>query len=268
MPAALVAYAKSTDLRQPRTLANQFDDETFLLVAMYAAHGYAVVATDYLGYAKSVFPYHPYLHADSEATSVIDSIRAARNAATNAGASLSGKVMLTGYSQGGHSSMAAHRAIERDYNKEINVVAGAHLAGPYNLSGSLKSTIVIAGYQFFVPFMITAWQKIYGTIYSDVTTVFKSPYSNYIEGLLPSATLNLTTLVSTSRLPGGPSVTPTEARDLVFQSAYIIDTQTNGQKAFFLAAKKNDLLGWNPKASSCCAVARATLPCAPRCTRA
>ena len=120
---------------------------------MYAAQGYAVVATDYLGFAKSTYSYHPYLHADSEASSVIDSIRAARNAASGVGSTLSGKVMLTGYSQGGHSSMAAHRAIERDNAGEINVVAGAHLAGPYNLSGSLKSTAVIAGYQFFVPYL-------------------------------------------------------------------------------------------------------------------
>ena len=69
---------------------------------------------------------------------MIDSIRAARAAAFGQGVALSGKVMLTGYSQGGHSSMAAHRAIERDNAGEINVVAGAHLAGPYNLSGSFK----------------------------------------------------------------------------------------------------------------------------------
>ena len=246
-PAALVAYAKGTDVQKPRTLANPADGETFLLVAMYAAQGYAVVATDYLGFAKSAYAYHPYLHADSEATSVIDSIRAARNAATKAGASLSGKVMLTGYSQGGHSSMASHRAIERDNDDEIHVAAGAHLAGPYNLSGSFKSTVVIAGYQFFVPFLITSWQKIYGTIYSNVTTVFKTPYSDYIENLLPSPTLNFTTLVTSLKLPGINGETPTQARDLVFQSAYINDVQTNDQNALFLAAKKNDLLGWNPK---------------------
>ena len=94
--AALVAYAKGTDVQKPRTLANPTDSETFLLAAMYAAQGYAVVATDYLGFAKSTYGYHPYLHADSEASSVVDSIRAARNAATTVGASLSGKVMLTG----------------------------------------------------------------------------------------------------------------------------------------------------------------------------
>jgi len=246
-PAGLVAYAKGTDVQKPRTLANPSDPETFLLVAMYASQGYAVVATDYLGFAKSEYAYHPYLHAKSEASSVIDSIRAARNAATATGASLSGKVMLTGYSQGGHSSMAAHRAIEHDYAKEIDVVAGAHLAGPYNLSGSFKSTAVIAGYQFFVPYLITSWQKIYGTIYSDVTTVFKAPYSDYIENLLPSPDLNFATLVTTEKLPGINGETPTQARDLMFQPDFITDVQTNNDNPLYLAAKKNDLVGWSPK---------------------
>lgn len=241
----LVAYAKGTDVQKPRTLANPTDSETFLLAAMYAAQGYAVVASDYLGFAKSTYSYHPYLHADSEASVVIDSIRAARAAAFAQGVALNGKVMLTGYSQGGHSSMAAHRAIERDNAGEINVVAGAHLAGPYNMSGSLKLTNAIAGYQFFVPYLVTAWQKIYGNVYSNVTQAFKAPYSNYIETLLPSPTLTYTTLVTTGALPGSA---PDVARDAVFQQAFLTDGRTNENSGLMVAAKKNDLLGWSPKA--------------------
>ena len=246
-PTGLVAYAKGTDVQKTRTLANPADGETGLLAAMYAAQGYVVVATDYLGFAKSNYRFHPYLHADSEASSVIDSIRAARNAASAVGANLSGKVMLTGYSQGGHSSMAAHRAIERDHADEITVVAGAHLAGPYNLSGSLQTDSAIAGYQFFVPYLITAWQKVYGTVYSAVTDVFKAPYAGYVETLLPSATLNYASLVGSGKLPGINGETPAQARDAMFQSAYIADARTNPNSGLFLAGKKNDLLGWNPK---------------------
>jgi pimeloyl-ACP methyl ester carboxylesterase len=242
-PFPLVAYAKGTDVQKPRTLANPADGETALLSAMYAAQGYAVVATDYLGFAKSAYPYHPYLHADSEATSVIDSIRAVRGFAALQGISLSGKVMLTGYSQGGHASMAAHRAIERDMPGEINVVAGAHLSGPYNLSGSLQIPVAIAGVQFFVPYLVTAWQKVYGGIYTNVTQAFKLPYSNYIETLLPNPTLTYTTLVTTGALPGAAGETPTQARDAVFQSAFLTDSQTNVNSPLYLAAKKNDLLG-------------------------
>ncbi len=243
--APLVAYAKGTDVQKPRTLANPQDSETFLIAAMYAAQGYAVVATDYLGFAKSGYNYHPYLHADSEATSVIDSVRAARNAAGTVGANLSGKVMFTGYSQGGHSSMAAHRAAERDYGTEFNVVAGAHLAGPYNLSGSLRIPDAIAGVQFFVPYLVTAWQKVYGDVYTDVKQVFKAPYSAYIETLLPNPTLNYTTLLTSGTLPAG---TPNQARAALFQPEFITGSQTSATHPLYLTAKKNDLLGWSPKA--------------------
>ncbi|PVE07295.1 esterase [Limnohabitans sp. Rim28] len=245
--APLVAYAKGTDVQKTRTLANPADSETGLLAAMYAGQGYAVVATDYLGFAKSNYSFHPYLHADSQATSVIDSIRAARNAVASQGGSLNGKVMLTGYSQGGHASMAAHRAIEKDLASEINVVAGAHLAGPYNLSGSMKLPDAIAGYQFFVPYLVTAWQKIYGNLYSDVKTAFKAPYAEWVENLLPSPTLNYTTLVTTGKLPGINGETPNQARDALFQPAFSSDILTNPNNATFLAAKKNDLLDWSPK---------------------
>lgn len=245
--AGLIAYAKGTDVQKLRTLANPGDDETFLLTAMYAANGYAVVATDYLGFADSDYSYHPYLHADSEASVIIDSIRAARNAATKVNANLSGKVMLTGYSQGGHASMAAHRAIERDNAKEITVIAGAHLAGPYNLSGSFKLPNAIAGYQFFVTYLVTAWQKVYKDIYTDVNSTFKPAYASGIENLLPSATLNYTTLVTSGKLPGALGETPDQARDALFQAAFISDTQTNDNSPLYLAGKKNDLLGWSPK---------------------
>lgn len=260
--APLVAYAKGTDVQKPRTLADPQQAESFLLIAMYAAQGYAVVAPDYLGYAKSTFGYHPYLHADSEATTVIDAVRAARNAASQVGASLSGKVMLAGYSQGGHASMAAQRNGERDLASELNIVAGAHLSGPYNLSGSVRVPFVIAGYQYFVPFLITAWQKVYGNVYNNVNTVFKAPYASYIETLLPNPTLTFTTLATSGRLPGAAGETPTQARDAVFQPAFIADLASNDNNGVYLAAKKNDLLGWTPRAKVllCAGAADPTVP--------
>lgn len=243
-PAPLVAYARGTDVLKTRTLANPQDSETFMLAAVLASQGYAVVATDYLGYAKSSYGFHPYLHADSEATTVVDSVRAARNAAGTVGANLSGKVMFSGYSQGGHASMAAQRAAERDYGNEFAVVAGAHLAGPYNLSGALKLPNAIAGFQLFVPFMVTSWQKVYGDVYADVKTVFKAPYSGYIETLMPNPTMGNSSLIGSGQLPGG---TPNQARDALFQPEFLAGAQTSTTHPFYLASKKNDLLGWTPK---------------------
>ena len=245
-PLPLVAFARGTNLEKAHTNAMDLTDPTaILLMTFFASQGYAVVATDYLGYALSSYPYHPYIHADTEASAVIDSIRAARNAAPALGFTLNGKVMVSGYSQGGHAAMATHRAIERDNAGEFNLVAAAHLAGSYSVSQALIDGAAnpILGVQYFVPFQITAWQKVYGNLYAKVSDVFNTPYDSFIEGLMPAVNFP----ADLAKLP--PAATaPAAARDEIFKSAYLTDLATNPNNATIVAAKKQDLLGWDPKA--------------------
>lgn len=153
--------------------------------------------------------------------------------------------MVSGYSQGGHAAMATQRAIERDHAGEFNLVAAAHLAGPYHVSQALIDGVAnpILGVQKYVPFQVTAWQKIYGNLYSNVSDVFNAPYASFIEALLPVANYPADLAV----LPSA-TTTPTVARDTVFKAAYMNDLATNSNNATAVAARKQDLLGWNPKA--------------------
>lgn len=247
-PFPLLAYARGTEVNKARTLADPADSETGLLTAVYAAQGYAVVAPDYLGYAGSGYSFHPYLHADSQASTLVDAIRAARHAAAGAGVKLSGQVMLSGYSQGGHAAMSAHRAIERDHVGEITLAGGAHLAGPYNISAALQAPQAFAGYQFFVPLLITSWQKIYGDLYTNAGVVFQSPYAASIDTLLPHPVLTYETLITEGRLPGLQGETPDQVRDALLQPAFVRDVQTNASNPLLQAARRNNLLGWSPRA--------------------
>ena len=243
-PFPLVVYGRATNVYKSYALANPANPETILLMTFFAAQGYAVVATDFLGYALSIYPYHAYAHADSEVSVMVDSIRAARLAAPFLGLTMNGKIMLSGYSQGGHSSLATQRAIEQDYSGEFNLVAAAHLAGPYYISNALIDGVTnpINGVQIFVPFQITSWQKVYGNLYSTASDVFNSPYDGYIETLFPTL---LTPADLAGLLPGG---TPAQARDAMFVASYLNDLATNPNNATIIAAKKQDLLGWNPQA--------------------
>jgi pimeloyl-ACP methyl ester carboxylesterase len=243
-PFPLLAFARATSLYKSHSNADLTDSGADLLMTFFVAQGYAVVATDYLGYALSEYPFHPYMHADSEASAVIDSIRAARHAAKALGLALNGKVMLSGYSQGGHSSMAAQRAMEREDRHEFDLVAAAHLAGPYNLSGGLIDGIAhpIVGVQEYLPFEITALQKVYGNVYRHAYDVFNPPYDGYIENLFPTL-LSADTLATL--LPGG---TPVEAQQEMFTAAYLRDVVTDPANGVFRAAKKQDLLDWTPRA--------------------
>ena len=246
-PFPIIAYSRGTEVSKPRTMANPKDLEMEGMAKAFATAGYIVVATDYLGYAKSGYAFHPYLHADSEATAVIDSIRAARAYAAQSAIPLSGKLMLYGYSQGGHSSLSAQRAIESSaaIKAEMPIAAAGHGAAPGALGTALRSGSEIAGGQFFVPFLITAWQKVYGDVYTTPSDIFKAPYASYIENLLPSATDTYTTLVTSGKLPA------TTYTDLMFQPTFVPSLQ-NGTSGVIRAAQRNDLVasGWNPSSQT------------------
>lgn len=251
-PYPLIAYARGTAVDKAHTNANAGLPETQVLMILFAAQGYAVVATDYLGYALSGYPYHPYMHADTEASTVIDSIRAARNAAPALGLALNGKVMLSGFSQGGHAAMAAQRGIEQQNSGEFNLVAAVHMAGPYAVSQALIDGVShpIGGVQALMPFQITSWQRIYGDVYAKASAVFNAPYDAVIETLLPI----VSDPADLAKLPGG---TPEQAMHAMFKPAYLADLASNPANGTIIAAKKQDLFGWSPKAPTTLCAAKA-----------
>jgi hypothetical protein len=136
-PFPVLSYSRGTDLDRNRSMADPQDREVQAIVAFFAARGYVVVASDYLGYARSSFPYHPYLHADSEARTTVDALRAARVLLARYGIAESGRSFVAGYSQGGHAALATQRAIERDRPADVGPVAATGaMSGPYDLAGS------------------------------------------------------------------------------------------------------------------------------------
>ena len=66
---------------------------------------------DYLGLGSSP-SYQGYGHARSEATCVVDALRAGRSLCASNNVTLNGQLFLTGYSEGGQVTMAAHRELE------------------------------------------------------------------------------------------------------------------------------------------------------------
>ncbi|MGX7835761.1 hypothetical protein ACWKSR_11485, partial [Campylobacter fetus subsp. venerealis] len=61
-------------------ITNPDNGEGVLITAMFAAHGFIVVAPNYAGYDTSSLPYHPYVNADQQSKDMIDALAAARAA--------------------------------------------------------------------------------------------------------------------------------------------------------------------------------------------
>ena len=106
-------------------------NETYLAELAYplAGAGYAVIVTDYAGYAAFGSKNNPpagYHAAKDEAYSVLDAARALRNYAPNY---FTDDVVLVGHSQGGHAVISALTLAE-------SYGAGGHLAGVVALAPS------------------------------------------------------------------------------------------------------------------------------------
>jgi pimeloyl-ACP methyl ester carboxylesterase len=133
------------------------------VAVMYAAQGFTVVSPDYLGNGNpSRFPdhpkfdYHPYFHAQSEATTLLDSIRAVR-----AHSSLSGAVMFVGGSQGAHAALAALLLARMHYPDEFDIVAAALNEGPFDLPGMIDVARTSSTITPIYDKAIAAWANLY-----------------------------------------------------------------------------------------------------------
>ncbi|BCG65777.1 MAG: hypothetical protein methR_P3633 [Methyloprofundus sp.] len=178
----LVAYQHGTEVL--RTAAPS-QDPIDIATLSFAASGYVVVSTDYLGLGDSEL-LHPFLHAHSLATAVIDALRATKQLSVEHNISLNNQLFLIGYSEGGYATMAVHRELQQNYADEFTVTASAPLAGSYDLVMTLQEQFATAtplASPYYLPYTLLAANQIYG--YSEqLSDIFQAPYAQRVQPAL------------------------------------------------------------------------------------
>ncbi|HEY6482209.1 MAG TPA: prolyl oligopeptidase family serine peptidase [Steroidobacteraceae bacterium] len=205
-PRPVVLYAHGTQTDKAANIAditNTTNTEGVLIAAMFAAQGYIVVAPNYAGYDISTLGYHPFLNAAQQSDEMLDILAAARTAlpSTFAAATTdSGKLFVTGYSEGGYVAMATQRALQAAGQ---TVTAAAPMSGPYALEAFGDAVFfgsVNLGSTVFAPLLTTSYQHAYGNIYSATTDVYSATYASTVATVLPSVT-PLATIYANGLLP-------------------------------------------------------------------
>lgn len=209
-PILLYAHGTTTDkgydFSQVANPQNPAAGESTLIAANFAAQGYIVVAPNYAGYDDSDLDYHPYLVAEQQATDMADALDSARtiiarqqraNDPDYTNLDDSGKLFISGYSQGGHVAMATARMFEKN---DEPVTAIAPLSGPYALAAfgdAIFSGNVNIGASRFAPLLASGLQNAYGNVYNSTADIFTANYANT---QLPSL-LSFGELVAANKLP-------------------------------------------------------------------
>ncbi len=126
------------------------------------ARGFVVVATDYEGLGLPGV--HAYLVGVSEARSVLDSVRAARNLS---GAQATNRFAVWGHSQGGHAALFSGE-LAGEYAPELKLVGIAAAAPATNLVDLFKAQKnTIAGDSLTAMAMLS-WSRTYNLPLSDL----------------------------------------------------------------------------------------------------
>ncbi len=196
-----------------------------------------------LGDSDSSIIIHPYVNAFHSGYASVNIMRAARQLADTLSLPLSGEVLLTGYSQGGYTTMATNKLIQEQFPNEFNVIASAPMSGPYDLKKTMVE-VMLSTVPFsapsYLPYLLLGYHSVYPALrqkYPTPSDVFKSPYDTVIPPLFYSK------IRSTGYIDQYCDPVP---RNMIKDSV-IAEFSTDTLHPLRLILAENDLLGWAPQ---------------------
>lgn len=183
------AVTKAYDFTQVGHVDNEAGVRATNIAANFAAQGYVVVAPNYAGYDTSPLTYTPYLNAKQQSHEMATALASARAAiklkTTSQAIKDSGKLFISGYSQGGHTALATAQYLQL---KGEPVTALAPMSGPYAMAAfgdQIFMGAVNIGATVFAPMIAISYQKQYGNLYNQPSELITGKYANSIETLIP-----------------------------------------------------------------------------------
>ena len=146
----------------------------------FAMDGYAVMQPDYIGLGNGD-KFHLYQVAESEGQAGVDMIFAARELGDSLKVKTSGQLFLTGYSQGGHASLATHKMIEEKYAGRIHVTASSPMSGAYDMNG-VQGEVMFHPYTrpHYLPYLLASFNEVYHFIPGNIRSIYKHPYDSLV----------------------------------------------------------------------------------------
>ena len=212
-----------------------------LICMLLAGEGYVVGAPDYIGLGTSNIRIHPYQHAFSQAHSSINLARAIREINSNEiELNLGHEIMLTGYSQGGFSTMASLKYMQESYAEEFTVSCAAPMSGAYDMDG-VQSVYLTRDAPYptpgYVGYIILSYMEMYPDRFADYSfqDIFVEPY----DSLMP-------TLFYGNRSIGYINSQCPDTPNLVLQIEELEDYKVNPNHPLRMSLRENSLLEWAP----------------------
>lgn len=204
--------------------------------AFFAGHGYLFLAPDYLGFGVSDEA-HTYYHTASMAGVVVDLLQATKALLAHNAVEWPGSIFLSGFSQGGHASLAAQRQLENNPVSGVVVTASAPVAAAVDLAhiglpGALSGRSRFGS--LYVAWIALSYAREYD---QPIGSLLVEPWSSRVAELFDGSHDGDTIVEA---LPPDPN-------DLLTDEVH--DAIENDTRHWFLdRLSENELLDWTPQA--------------------
>lgn len=213
-----------------------------------AASGFITIAPDFLGMGNSR-GFHPYVHRETQASASIDLLNAFVEWSESNSVAWNGQLFLTGYSQGGHASMATHLELESNPEHGFDPTAAAHLSGPYSIS-EVMLDLMFSERDYltvgFIPYVILGYQEVYGDLYDDLSDILRQGFiagaMDFYNGAIDLNQLTFSMVVRLGLQFG--NIHPVN----VFNPQFIDNMRNNPDYHVPDILKDNDVYDWVPVA--------------------
>lgn len=235
-PMAQVIYHHGTSVKKER--GGMFFNGEEMLCFFYAVDAYAVIMPDYIGLGRGE-KRHLYQHADSEGQAAIDMLAAVNELNETIKVQSSGQLFLTGYSQGGHSTLATQKKIEAEYSNTYKVTASAPMSGAYDMCGA-QSVVMWQPYTqpHYLPYLLESYQEVYKMYSGDIYNIMYAPkYRELIKRLYSGKYQHFQINDSLPKIPIN-----------MMSDSLVNEYKTNPNFPFKVRLAENGMCNWKPNA--------------------
>jgi hypothetical protein len=228
----MICYHHGTQLVKDRKIG--FLGEQAICM-VFGASGYMVAFPDYIGLGEGKRT-HLYHHIETEAAASVDLLRAVKEVLIKENAKQNEYLFLTGYSQGGHATLATLKVMQEKYPNEFHVTAAAPMSGAYDLAG-IQTEVMYHPYSHpgYLPYLVYSYQEIY-KCFDAPENAFKTAYASVLPPLFDGK----------HTMGEIDKVMPSIPLD-VLSDEFVSGFKTNALFPFKLALSKNSVHDFKPE---------------------
>lgn len=184
-PVSMVSFQHGTIVREadaPSVLSK--NSEEVISYAALASMGFIAVIPDMIGFGESSEIPHPYYVEEPTAAAVLDMLKAALELAAEKQIAFNSRLFLAGYSQGGYSTLAAHKALESNPLDDFELIASFPGAGGYDIGSMQEYFFGLDTYDnpYYLAYVGLSYQSYYDRP-DLLTRFFREPYAENIPAL-------------------------------------------------------------------------------------